>query len=82
MTMDILTIWNMSIWSDGELFHDALWGNPGLLEVTPHLSCSRLMRSVGGSNLNSMVLCLIKFELVDVRCDLAILQLQKKHGRT
>ena len=72
----------MGIRSYWELFHNAFWGNPGLLKVTPHLCRSSLMRSVGCCNLDSMVFGLISSDRFDVCGDLAILQLQQKRART
>jgi hypothetical protein len=78
----IRTDWNMSIWSNGKLFHNTLRMNLCLLEMPPHLSRSRLMRTVGSSELDSMVLGLIRSDRFDIRCDLAILHLQQEHART
>jgi hypothetical protein len=62
--------WNMGIQSDGKLFCNPLWRNPGL----PELSRDRLLRSDGGSNLDGMTFCLIRFDpFDDVYCDLAFL---------
>ena len=75
MTAHVLTDWNVGVRSDRELFYNTLRRNTSLLEVTPHLSRSCLMRSVRGSNLDGMVFCLIRFDCFNVCCDLAILQL-------
>ena len=81
MNVPTLTDWNMSIRSDRKLPYDTLRGNLGLLEMTYHLGRSRLMRAVGGSDLNGMVFRLIWSDRFDVCCDLTILQLQqKKHA--
>jgi hypothetical protein len=82
MGVHVLTNWNVSIRSNGELFHNTLGMNLCLPEVAPHLSRSCLMRPVGSSDLDSMVLRLIRPDGFDICCDLAALQLQRKHART
>ena len=80
--MLVLTDGYVGIRSNGEFFHNTLRMNLGLPEVTPHLGRSCLMGPVGCSDLNGMVFRLIRSDGFDVRCDLAILQLQRKHART
>ena len=76
MDVHIRTDWNVSIWSNGKLFHNTLRMNVCLPKMPPHLSRSRLMRTVGSSDLDSMVLGLIRSDRFNIRCDLAILYLQ------
>ena len=78
----VLTNWYVSIRSNGELFHDTLRINFRLPEMPHHLSRSCLAGPVGSSNLDSMVFCLIRSDGFNVCCDLAILQLRRKHART
>ena len=75
MGVHVLTNWNVSIRSNRELFHNTLGMNLRLPEVAPHLSSSCLMRPVGSSDLDSMVLRLIRPDGFDICCDLAALQL-------
>lgn len=82
MNMHVLTDWNVSVWSNGELFYNALRVDFRPPEMSLHLSRGRLMRPVGGSDLNSMILRLIRSDRFDVCCDLAILQLRRKRART
>jgi len=78
----IHTDWNVSIRSNGKLFHNTLRMDICLLEMPSHLSRSRPMGTVGSGDLDSMVFGLISSDRFDVRCDLAILHLRRKHVRT
>jgi len=78
MSVHALTDWDVGVWSNRKLFHNTLRVNLCLPKMTPHLSRGRLTGPVGSSNLDSMVLCLIRSDRFDVCCDLAILQLQQK----
>ena len=74
MSVHVLTDWNVGIRSNGELFHNTLRMNLCRPEMPSHLSRSRLVRPVGSSDLDTMVLCLIRS---DVCCDWAILPATK-----
>ncbi len=75
MAKEVLTNWNVSIRRHRELLHYLLWGNPSLAEMTQHLVCSRLVRLVGGSNLDSVVFGMISPNGSDVCSHLAVFEL-------
>lgn len=78
MGKEVLTDWNVSIRRHRELFHYLLWGNPSLAEMTQHLVRSRLVRLVGGSNLDSMVFGMISSNSSDVCSHLAVFELRQQ----
>ena len=82
MDVHIRTDWNVSIRSNRKLFHNTFRIDICFPEMPPHLSRSRPMRTVGSSDLDSMVLGLVRSNRFDICCDLAILYLQQKHART
>ena len=65
----------MGICRDGKLFYYAFGRHTSLLEMTYHLSRRRLERSIGSSDLHSMVFRVVFAQCGDISSYLAILEL-------
>ncbi len=73
----LLTNWHMCIWRYRELLDDTFGSHASSLEMSQHLFRDVLWRLIRCSHLDSMVLCLVCLDRMDVGGDLTVLQLRQ-----
>jgi hypothetical protein len=73
--LNIHTNWHMRVGGDWELLHISFGFDGGLLEVSQHLARGGLLGFVDSGDLNCMIRRVIWSLRLDIRSDLAVIQL-------